>query len=70
MKKMVKKASKKKVMTASKASMVAKKGKDMGKPGKNFNKISNKAAKEYGNKAAGKKVAGAVFQNMRKSGKL
>ena len=70
-KKSVKKAMpKKKVMSASKAAKVAKTGKDMGKPGKNFSKIANKAASEYGSKAAGQKVAGAVFQNMRKAGKL
>lgn len=35
-------------------------GKDEGKPGKNFAKIAKKAAKEYGSKAAGERVAGAV----------
>ena len=29
-----------------------------------FNKIAQAAAKEYGSAAAGKKVAGAVFQRM------
>lgn len=29
-----------------------------------FNKIANKAAKRYGSKEAGDKVAGAVFQRM------
>ena len=37
-----------------------KEGKDEGKPGKNFAKIAKKAAKEYGSKAAGERVAGAV----------
>lgn len=60
----------KKVMSASSAAKKAVKGKDMGKKGKNFKKIAGKAAKEYGSKAAGKKVAGAVFQKMRKAGKL
>lgn len=32
-----------------------------------FNKIANSAAKEYGSKAAGKKVAGAIFQKMAKA---
>lgn len=41
-------------------------GKDMGGKGKNFNKIADKAAAEYGSKAAGKKVAGAVFWNKMK----
>lgn len=35
-------------------------GKDEGKPGKNFAKIANKAAKEYGSKEAGERVAGAI----------
>lgn len=34
--------------------------KDEGKPGKNFDKIADKAAKEYGSKEAGKRVAGAI----------
>ena len=37
-----------------------------------FAKIASKAAKEYGSKEAGKRVAGAVFQKMvkaRKKGK-
>jgi hypothetical protein len=57
-------------MSASTAAKQARKGTDMGKPGKNFNKIASKAGKEYGSKAAGQRVAGAIFQNMRKSGKL
>jgi hypothetical protein len=40
-------------------------GKDIGKPGKNFAKIASKAAKEYGSKEAGEKVAGAVLAKMR-----
>lgn len=42
----------------------AKAGKDVGKKGKNFDKIAAKAGKEYGSAAAGKRVAGAVFQKM------
>lgn len=40
-------------------------GKDIGKPGKNFAKIEKSAAKEYGSKAAGARVAGAVLKNLR-----
>ena len=57
-------------MSASTAAKQARSGKDMGKPGKNFSKIADKAGKEYGSKAAGEKVAGAIFQKMRKAGKL
>ena len=60
----------KKVMSASKAAKKARSGADMGKPGKNFSKIAAKAGKEYGSKSAGKRVAGAIFAKMRKSGKL
>ncbi len=41
-------------------------GKDIGKPGKNFEKIEKKAAKEYGSKEAGERVAGAVLNKLRK----
>lgn len=41
-------------------------GKDIGKKGKNFAKIEKKAAKEYGSKAAGERVAGAVLNKLRK----
>ena len=40
-------------------------GKDLGKPGKNFSKIEKKAAKEYGSKEAGERVAGAVLNKLR-----
>lgn len=64
----------KKVMSKSTAAKQASAGKDMGKPnvpGKTgFNTVAAKAAKEYGSAAAGKKVAGKIFQNMRKAGKL
>lgn len=63
-------AKKKKVMTKSQAAKKAVKGKDMGKKGKNFSKIAKSAGKKYGSAQAGKKVAGAIFQKMRKSGKL
>lgn len=45
-------------------------GKDQGKPGKNFAKIAKKAAKEYGSKEAGERVAGAVKAKLAKQGKL
>lgn len=60
----------KEVMSKSKAAKEAHAGKDMGKKGKNFNKIASKAGHEYGSEAAGKRVAGAIFQKMRKAGKL
>lgn len=57
-------------MTGSEAAEKASKGLDMGKPGKNFSKIADKATQEYGSAAAGKKVAGAIFQKKRKNGTL
>ena len=33
-----------------------------------FKAVADKAAKEYGSKAAGERVAGAQFQKMKKSG--
>lgn len=43
----------------------AREGKDLGKKGKNFDKIANKAGKEYGSEEAGKRVAGSIFQKMK-----
>lgn len=43
-------------------------GKDFGSPGKNFKKIANKAAKKYGSKEAGNRVAGAIFWNKMRHG--
>lgn len=60
----------KEVCSKAKAAKEAHKGKDMGKKGKNFSKIANKAAKEYGSKEEGEKVAGSVFQKLRRAGKL
>lgn len=40
-------------------------GKDIGKSGKQFSSIESKAAKEYGSKAAGERVAGAVLARLR-----
>ncbi len=53
---------------AEKADYSAKKaaaGKDIGKPGKMFSKIAKSAGKEYGSKAAGERVAGAVLNKLR-----
>ena len=44
----------------------ARKGKDIGKKGKNFSKIASKAAKKYGSKAAGERVAGAILWKNKK----
>jgi hypothetical protein len=60
----------KKVLSKAKAAKEAHSGKDMGKKGKGFEKVEEKAEKEYGSKEAGKKVAGALFWKMRKKGKL
>jgi hypothetical protein len=54
-------ASKKKSYSAKSARA----GKDIGKRGKNFGKIESKAAKRYGSKAAGKRVAGAALAKLR-----
>ena len=48
----------------------AKKGEDIGKKGKGFEKVADKAAKEYGSKEAGKKVAAAaMWKNVKREGK-
>lgn len=60
----------KKVLSKSTAAKEARSGKDMGAKGKNFSKIADKAAKEYGSKAAGDRVAGAIFQAKRRKGTL
>lgn len=52
-------------MKKSYSAKAASHGKDIGKPGKNFSKIEAKAAKEYGSKAAGERVAGAVLAKLR-----
>lgn len=44
----------------------ARAGKDIGKPGKQFSKIAADAAKRYGSKERGEKVAGAVLAKLRK----
>jgi len=51
-------------MTKKEKSVVAKKakaGKDIGKAGKGFDKLAAKAAKEYGSKESGQKVAAAAM---------
>lgn len=51
---------------ATLSAKAARAGKDIGKPGKYFEKIAKSAAKKYGSKLAGMKVAGAVLAKMRK----
>ena len=46
-----------------------KKGEDVGKPGKGFAKVAKAAAKEYGSKKAGQKVAGAILKKVVAKGK-
>jgi hypothetical protein len=60
----------KKVLSKAKAAKEARSGKDMGKKGKNFDRVAAKAGKEYGSEEAGERVAGALFQKLRKKGKL
>jgi hypothetical protein len=52
--------------TKSYSAKAAAKGRDIGKPGKQFAKIAASAGKEYGSKAAGARVAGAVLKKLRK----
>ena len=52
-------------MKKSYSAKLAVKGKDLGKPGKNFAKIATKAAKKYGSKEAGQRVAGAILKKLR-----
>jgi hypothetical protein len=55
-------------VVAEKSDYSAKKaaaGQDIGKPGKMFAKIAKSAGKEYGSKAAGERVAGAVLNKLR-----
>jgi len=51
---------------ASYSAKAARAGKDIGKPGKAFAKIAKSAAKRYGSKERGEKVAGAVLAKLRK----
>jgi hypothetical protein len=50
---------------ASYSAKAARAGEDIGEPGKNFSKIEKSAAKRYGSKESGKRVAGAVLAKMR-----
>jgi hypothetical protein len=50
---------------ASYSAKAARAGKDIGKPGKAFSKIAKSAAKRYGSKERGEKVAGAVLAKLR-----
>ena len=68
--KLNKKTGKVKIMSKSQAAHEASEGKDMGAKGKNFSKIAESAGAKYHSAEAGKKVAGAIFQNLRKAGKL
>ena len=45
------------------------KGEDVGEKGKNFAKIAKSAAKQYGSKEAGQKVAGAILKKVVAKGK-
>jgi len=51
---------------ASYSAKAARAGKDIGKPGKAFAKIAKSAAKRYGSKGRGEKVAGAVLAKLRR----
>jgi hypothetical protein len=53
------------VAEADYSAKAASAGKDIGKPGKMFSKIAKSAGKEYGSKAAGERVAGAVLKKLR-----
>ena len=44
----------------------ARAGKDIGKQGKQFARIAAKAGAKYGSVAAGKRVAGAVLNKLRR----
>ena len=50
---------------ASYSTKAARHGKDIGKRGKNFEKIAASAAKRYGSKKAGERVAGRILANIR-----
>ena len=50
---------------ATYSAKAARAGKDIGKPGKAFAKIAKSAAKRYGSKERGEKVAGAILAKLR-----
>ena len=53
------------ILEASYSATAARAGKDIGEPGKQFAKIAASAAKRYGSKERGEKVAGAVLAKLR-----
>jgi len=53
------------IKEATYSAKAARAGKDIGKPGKAFAKIAKSAAKRYGSKERGEKVAGAVLAKLR-----
>lgn len=53
------------ILEATYSAKSARAGKDIGKPGKQFEKIAASAAKRYGSKERGEKVAGAVLAKLR-----
>jgi hypothetical protein len=50
---------------ASYSAKAARAGKDIGKPGKSFAVVAKSAAKRYGSKEAGERVAGAILKKLR-----
>ena len=54
------------IKEATYSAKAARAGKDIGKPGKSFAKIAKSAAKRYGSKERGEKVAGAVLAKLRR----
>ncbi len=59
-------ATKKKGKRKSYSAKRARAGKDLGLKGKNFARIAASAAKRYGSKAAGQRVAGAILARLRR----
>jgi hypothetical protein len=51
---------------ASYSATAARAGKDIGKPGKEFSKIASSAAKRYGSKQSGERVAGSILAKLRR----
>lgn len=64
-KKAKEKKEKEKLDEAKYSAKAGRAGEDLGKPGKNFKKIADKAAKRYGSKEKGEKVAGAILKKIR-----
>ena len=53
------------IAEASYSAKAARAGEDIGKPGKMFSKIAASAAKRYGSKEAGERIAGAILKKQR-----